>query len=61
LEGVYMGIFHNDQIDRIGISHCENAITKIGLIFREQPIRDYGIDAQIETINPKLHTHQENL
>lgn len=49
-----MEIYHNDQIDRIGISYCENVITKIGLIFREQPIRDYGIDAQIETINPEL-------
>lgn len=49
-----MEFCHNDQIDRIGISYCENVITKIGLIFREQPIRDYGIDAQIETINPKL-------
>lgn len=43
--------FHTDQVDRIGISHCEKLITQLGLIFREQPIRDYGIDAQIETIN----------
>ena len=48
-----MSLFHTDQTDRIGISYCENIITKMGLIFREQPIRDYGIDAHIETVNPK--------
>ena len=35
--------------DRIGVSKVETIVNEMGLIFREQTISDYGIDAQIET------------
>ena len=43
-----LGAFHSDSTQRLGIAFCDYAITEMGFIFREQPIRDYGIDAQIE-------------
>lgn len=38
------------SIARIGVSSTEKIINQMGMIFREQPTDDYGIDAQIETI-----------
>ena len=38
------------SIERIGIATTEKIINQMGMIFREQPTDDYGIDAQIETI-----------
>lgn len=35
--------------ERIGVSKVETIVNEMGLIFREQTIGDYGIDAQIET------------
>lgn len=36
-------------IDRVGVSAVSKCVSELGLIFREQPTDDYGIDAQIET------------
>lgn len=36
------------MIDRTGISEVSKLISQMGLIFREQPVGDYGIDGQIE-------------
>ena len=38
------------SVERIGVATTEKIINKMGLIFREQPTDDYGVDAQIETI-----------
>ena len=38
-------------VDRIGVNATAKIIAEMGLIFREQPTDDYGIDAQIETID----------
>lgn len=38
------------SVDRIGVSATEKIINQMGMVFREQPTDDYGIDAQIETI-----------
>ncbi|HEM2778490.1 TPA: DUF4365 domain-containing protein [Streptococcus suis] len=39
------------SIDRVGVSAVAKCIAQMGLIFREQPTDDYGIDAQIETFD----------
>lgn len=44
------------SVERIGISATEKIINQIGLIFREQPTDDYGIDAQIETMGKEYAT-----
>ena len=38
-----------EDCERIGVLECGVAFQKIGFMFREQPIGDYGIDAIIET------------
>ena len=38
------------SVERVGVSTTEKIINQMGLIFREQPTDDYGVDAQIETI-----------
>ena len=38
------------SVERVGVATAEKIINQLGLIFREQPIDDYGIDAQIETV-----------
>ena len=43
-----------EDIDRIGVSICQETFTRAGFIFREQKILDYGIDAIIE---PKSDTY----
>ncbi|MHB8064874.1 MAG: DUF4365 domain-containing protein [Ruminiclostridium sp.] len=43
--------------ERIGVSHVASIVhEKMGWIFREQPIADYGIDAQIEIANHECPT-----
>lgn len=44
------------SIERTGIAAVEKIINQIGLIFREQPTDDYGIDAQIETVDDDYAT-----
>lgn len=38
------------SVTRLGVAATEKIINQMELIFREQPTDDYGIDAQIETI-----------
>ena len=42
-----------EDCERIGVLECGVAFQKIGFMFREQPIGDYGIDAIIETRDDK--------
>lgn len=44
---------NRETIDRFGIYKCGEICEKIGFIFREQTIRDYGIDAIIERNDEK--------
>jgi len=44
-------ISKNSTTDRIGVSIVEEQFSSCGYIFREQPIVDCGIDAQIETVD----------
>ena len=44
------------SVERIGVATTEKIINQMGLIFREQPTDDYGIDAQIETIEDEYAT-----
>lgn len=39
------------MIDRTGISEVSKLISQMKLIFREQPVDDYGIDGQIEILD----------
>jgi hypothetical protein len=39
------------DIDRIGISKLETLFSQAGWKFREQPIKEYGVDAQVEIFN----------
>lgn len=38
------------KIDRLGISKLEYFFSQQGWLFREQPLHDYGIDAQVEIV-----------
>lgn len=40
---------NRSEKDRIGVSICQEAFTRLGFIFREQAILDYGVDAIIES------------
>lgn len=51
-----MKIHHNSKIDRIGIQAVGEQFERAGYIFREQPISDYGIDAQIEVVEGETVT-----
>jgi len=42
--------------ERIGVSAVQLLFEKIGYIFREQPISDYGIDAHIEVVQENVVT-----
>ena len=42
-----------EDCERIGVLECGAEFQKIGFMFREQPIGDYGIDAIIETRDDK--------
>ena len=37
------------SIEQLGVSECAVIFNKLGFVFREQPVEDYGIDAHIET------------
>jgi hypothetical protein len=41
---------NNRRIDRIGIAKLDVFFSNFGWLFREQPIHDYGIDAQVEIV-----------
>lgn len=41
-------MYNSEQISRIGVHGVATIIHKMGWLFREQPISDYGIDAHIE-------------
>jgi hypothetical protein len=51
-----MRIRHNSKTDRIGIQTVGEQFERAGYIFREQPISDYGIDAQIEFVESEIVT-----
>ena len=42
--------------ERIGISSVQLLFEKIGYIFREQPVSDFGIDAHIEVVQENVVT-----
>ena len=46
----YMKVDSQSRTGRIGVSATQFFFEKLGFIFREQPIEDYGIDAHIEVI-----------
>lgn len=46
----------NSQIGRIGVTSTQLLFTKLGWIFREQPIEDYGIDAHVEIVENEQAT-----
>jgi len=41
---------NHSTIDRVGVSKLETLFAQAGWFFREQFIKDYGIDAQVETV-----------
>ena len=41
---------NNKKIDRIGVAKLDVFFSNFGWLFREQPIHDYGIDAQVEIV-----------
>ena len=43
-----MKISNSSRIERIGVQKVGEQFERAGYIFREQPVSDYGIDAQIE-------------
>lgn len=45
-----MKVVPQSRTERIGVSAVQLLFVKLGFIFRELPIEDYGIDAQIEVI-----------
>ena len=48
-------MFSSDATGRLGVHGVALAIVELGWFFREQPISDFGIDAQIEA--PDRHGH----
>lgn len=44
------------QAARIGVALATEAFERIGLLFREQPIHDYGIDAHVEVMEGERPT-----
>ncbi len=43
-------VVSQSRTERLGVSATQLFFVKLGFIFREQPIEDYGIDAHIEVI-----------
>ncbi len=39
------------QLERLGIILVEQAVLQMGLIWREQPVEDSGVDGHIEMVN----------
>lgn len=48
----------NPTIDRIGVSKLETLFAQSGWFFREQFVKDYGIDAQVEVVENDKPTGQ---
>ena len=44
----------SSEIDRTGVSICQETVSRMNIIFREQTVKDYGIDAIIE---PKTESY----
>jgi Domain of unknown function (DUF4365) len=44
------------RTERIGVTGTQLIFEKLGWIFREQPIEDYGIDAHVEVVESNLAT-----
>lgn len=44
---------NSKSTERIGVSRCETILSQQEIIFREQPTQDFGIDAQIELMDPQ--------
>ncbi len=44
--------------ERVGVSFVQLAFEQMGLIFREQPVSDYGIDAHVEMVKDDKATGQ---
>lgn len=53
-----MKVDSKSQVERIGVSATQLQFAKLGWIFREQPISDYGIDAQVEIVENGKATAQ---
>lgn len=51
-----MKISKNQNTDRIGVQIVGEKFDRAGYLFREQPISDYGIDAQIELVHEETVT-----
>ena len=39
------------KTERLGVSKLDHFFSSQGWLFREQPVHDYGIDAQIEIVD----------
>lgn len=46
----------NSRTERIGVAGTNLLFERLGWIFREQPIEDYGIDAHVEVVESKTAT-----
>ena len=51
-----MNVLSSSNIDRAGVYFAGGKFTELGYIYREQPIVDVGIDAQIELTNDNTGT-----
>jgi|JI10StandDraft_1071094.scaffolds.fasta_scaffold121413_3 hypothetical protein len=47
---------NNPSTERIGVSKVENIFSRKGWFFREQHVKDYGIDAQVEIVDSNIPT-----
>lgn len=46
----------NSHTGRIGVAGTQLLFKRLGWIFREQPIEDYGIDAHVEVVENNTPT-----
>ena len=53
-----MKVQKNQQVDRLGVAVNQIAFESAGLLFREQTVHDYGIDAHAELVEAKRPTGQ---
>lgn len=47
---------NKQQTERLGVSKLDHFFSSCGWLFREQPIHDYGIDAQVEIVKNDILT-----
>jgi len=52
----YMKVVPQSRTERLGVSAAQFIFERLGFIFREQPIEDYGIDAHIEVVENEKAT-----